>query len=92
MSQIGDFMDLFSPGDSFVLLSCFERRRALMTLAHRSPESQAGFAGSDLRAGAGRSANSLTHSVRQNMQIGDGALCLLHFRFPQRMLAGNDKI
>jgi hypothetical protein len=45
MSQIGDFMDLFSPGGSFALLSCFERRRALMTLAHRTPESQAGFAG-----------------------------------------------
>src|SRR5258708_7012426 len=87
MSQIGDFMALFSPGGSFVLLSCFERRRALMPLAHRTPESQAGFAGPDLRAGAGRSASALTHSVRQNMQIGDGALPLA-LSFPAENAGG----
>jgi hypothetical protein len=70
MSQIGDFMVVLTPCVSFLapLASGLNLRNSEVTLAHRGPESEAGFPHSVLRAEAISRDRAPAHSVWQNMQ------------------------
>jgi hypothetical protein len=70
MSQIGDFMVVLTPCGSFLALlaSGLNLRIPKVTLAHRRPESQAGFPHLASRADVMRRERARAHSVWQNMQ------------------------
>jgi hypothetical protein len=71
MSQIGDFMVVVSPGDSFLLQLVFWLEFSILTrtLAYPGRGSQAGFP-----------ALTFTHSTPQNMIIRPAALHLALWR------------
>jgi hypothetical protein len=80
MSQIGDFIGVLTPCDSFFGAARFlvGTANARATLAHQGHGSQAGFRRLVLRRDAGNRGAAIAHSTWQNMQTAmiDLALAL----------------
>src|ERR1700719_2351478 len=80
MSQIGDFMAVFTPCGSVLVLPIFGWSR--QTLAHQGRKSQVGAMTSSRGAVFRRA-----RAVHLKNAAGNGRICLLRFHGPGRMLA-----